>query len=930
MPKKLLSFALLFVTAAVTGNALAHSGDEPPMFVAPDGQDVGKCQDAAAPCRSISYALSRVGKGGEIRVAKGSYIVDKPEDLFYLVNGSIIIQGGYDARDFMRPAAGSSTMIGVPLGFAEAMSERGFHVIADRKAVDRDTAIAISQKLAVHESLKSSMPATPCSGGTANGLPCLDVDLLSHVAQADVSAQPGDAADVWGFMDLNTHREYAIVGYDIGTAIFDVTDAENPREVGFVAGQRTVWRDIKVFQFWNAAEDRWNAHAYITTDGQGVTDGLFVVDLSELPQRVSRLNYASDFLNAHNVYATSTDFGTGLTLSGAQPTIVVAGSNNNSGPYRAYTVANPSSPQFEAMPGSGRSDYMHDAASMIITDSRKDTQCVNATSYCELLFDFNELTFDIWDITDSSDPVRLSRTNYPNVAYVHSGWWSEDKQFLFVHDELDEADFGLPTTLRVYSLADLTAPASAGSGYLGPTTAIDHNGFVRGNRYYMSNYTRGLTVLDITDAANPTLAGRIDTFPGSDAVGFAGAWGAYPFFPSGNIAISDINTGLYMVADQTLDVQQGKLAFSAASFGAAEGSQAQLTVSRLGGSTGAVDVAVEIVPVTGDNTDVSVTNPVLSWADGDSADKIIAIDLPGDADADLERVLVKLVAPTGGATLDTGAGMASLYINEPGAIAEIAFSDTAISTAERGFAMAVAVIERTGSAVGAASVDFAVTGGDATAGVDFQGATSGVVNWADGDADPKWIEFPVVDDGSGVADEFFDLTLSNASGANIGSQATLRITIADGTGINNAPNAVAGANQRVSSGASVTLNGSASNDPEGDTLTYQWTQVSGTAVTLSGATSASATFTAPTVTSDTLLQFSLTVSDGQSQDTAQTAVTVQRAATNGNNNNGGGGGGSLSWVLIALLSALLVKRVLLDNRLLAVRARRDNIDRDPR
>jgi hypothetical protein len=41
------------------------------------------------------------------------------------------------------------------------------------------------------------------------------------------------------------------------------------------------------------------------------------------------------------------------------------------------------------MPGSGGNDYMHDAASMIITDSRKDTQCVNATSYCELLFDFN-------------------------------------------------------------------------------------------------------------------------------------------------------------------------------------------------------------------------------------------------------------------------------------------------------------------------------------------------------------------------------------------------------------------------------------------------------------------------------------------------------------------------------------------------------------
>ena len=38
----------------------------------------------------------------------------------------------------------------------------------------------------------------------------------------------------------------------------------------------------------------------------------------------------------------------------------------------------------------------------------------------------NESTVDIWDITDTAAPVRLSRTGYPNAAYVHSGWWSED------------------------------------------------------------------------------------------------------------------------------------------------------------------------------------------------------------------------------------------------------------------------------------------------------------------------------------------------------------------------------------------------------------------------------------------------------------------------------------------------------------------------
>ena len=122
-------------------------------------------------------------------------------------------------------------------------------------------------------------------------------------------------------------------------------------------------------------------------------------------------------------------------------------------------------------------------------------------------------------------------------------------------------------------------------------------------------------------------------------------------------------------------------------------------------------------------------------------------------------------------------------------------------------------------------------------------------------------------------------------------------------GSNDAPIAVAGANQTVNSGAAVTLNGSASNDPDGDALSYQWTQTSGTAVTIANASSASASFTAPTVNSDQLLQFQLGVSDGALADVASTAVTVRRAA---GNNAKKGGSGSLDWLLLAalLLAAL--------------------------
>ena len=76
---------------------------------------------------------------------------------------------------------------------------------------------------------------------------------------------------------------------------------------------------------------------------------------------------------------------------------------------------------------------------------------------------------------------------------------------------------------------------------------------------------------------------------------------------------------------------------------------------------------------------------------------------------------------------------------------------------------------------------------------------------------------------------------------------------------------------------SVTLDGSGSSDPDGDALTFAWTQTAGPNVTLSNATAASPTFTAPTLTSNTpvTLTFQLTVNDGTVDSVADTVdITV--------------------------------------------------------
>jgi len=762
------------IALILSGDAISHGDTEKPLFVAENGLDEGLCLDQANPCASIAYALQRSGKGGQIRVSEGTYEIEKVEDLFHMVSGVVEVVGGYRKAGKATFLPTEATILtGVPAEYRQELQGRGFKIITDRKGLDSEKTAKTESFMQMHQQLKSSIPFTPCTGGSAAGLPCDQVDLLSHVGFADISAIPTAGADVWGFVDLNTGREYAIAGFNNGTGVFDVTDATNPREVGFIDGEDEIWRDIKVYQRFDVAADRWRAYAYVTTDGQ-TNDGLFVIDMSGLPHSITRVAYNADIANAHNVYATNTDYGTGISITGDAPTLIVAGSNNGNGVYRSYALTNPASPAFIA--GGMGTGYMHDASSMIITDARKDTQCAVAGIYCEVLLDFNEDTFEIWDVTNSSSPQQLSSTPYLNFGYVHSGWWSEDKQYIFVHDELDERRSALPTTLRVFSIADLTQPVLA-STWSGPTNAIDHNGFVRGNRYYMSNYTRGLTILDSTDPTNLVAVGRLDTYPMSDGTMFNGAWGAYPFFHSGNIAISDIDSGFYMAADMTRDVPQGSLSFAAASAAAVEGQQSLLAVQRNGGTAGSVSVDYEIVHATADANDYVVTSGILNWANGDSASKTIDITAQNDgANEGIERLLVRLISPGGGATLGNGS-IASLYISDPGAPSTINFADTAIETTEDGFATLVGVLQRKGNAVGAASVDFSMAAGDATSGADFQGATSGTVSWADGDADPKSIEFTVVDDGLQENNEFFQIALNNPIGATISGSATLTATI---------------------------------------------------------------------------------------------------------------------------------------------------------
>jgi choice-of-anchor B domain-containing protein len=166
----------------------------------------------------------------------------------------------------------------------------------------------------------------------------------------------------------------------------------------------------------------------------------------------------------------------------------------------------------------------------------------------EIFLGSNEDEVVFVDVTDKSNPILISDISYTNVSYTHQGWLTEDQRYFFLGDETDELGSGFDTKTIIFDLEDLDNPIIH-QEYFGPTEAIDHNGYIKGDIFYLSNYTAGIRILDISGIGNEEVneVGFFDTYPENDGTNFNGIWSNYPYFESGNIVISDINRGFFLI-----------------------------------------------------------------------------------------------------------------------------------------------------------------------------------------------------------------------------------------------------------------------------------------------------------------------------------------------------------------------------------------------
>ena len=373
----------------------------------------------------------------------------------------------------------------------------------------------------------------PCENGMADVYPCNGYDLMSYLSLQDLTPEGvnnGSIAgnDSWGWTDPTTNKEYALVGLNSHAAFVDISEPSLPVLLGVLptATVNSSWRDIKVYQ----------NHAFIVSEANG--HGMQVFDLTRLrnvitpPETFTADTHFTDFGKAHNIFINET-FGYAY----------VVGTSRN-GPFFGgalfINIQNPTLPVSEG--GFAAGGYSHDV--QVINYFGPDADYNGK----EILVGSNENEIVIADVTNKANPITISTIAYSNIGYTHQGWFTEDLNHFIVGDELDERDFGNNTRTLVFDLSDLDNPVYD-FDYLGPTRAIDHNGYVNGNDYFLANYRAGVRVLDLSQIASNIITeiGFFDTYPENDNAAFDGVWNVYPFFQSENIVISDIDRGLFIV-----------------------------------------------------------------------------------------------------------------------------------------------------------------------------------------------------------------------------------------------------------------------------------------------------------------------------------------------------------------------------------------------
>lgn len=310
-------------------------------------------------------------------------------------------------------------------------------------------------------------------------------------------------SNIWGYAAGG--KEYALVGAKNGMIVMDVTNPAAPVQIVQIAGASSQWREIKTYL----------NYAYITTEGGG---GLQIVDLSPLPSpSLPVYTYTGGGTTPavlNTIHALQVDEAKGF--------LYLYGSNLVGGRACVFDLnPNPAAPVYKGY--YNPVGYAHDG------------YVNNDTMFAAHIYAGQVSFVDMTVKTGANNQIGVTLTApvITPLAFSHNTWRYGNT--LFTTDEKPNS------ALVSYDISDLSNITLLDQIQSNPgSNSIVHNTYIRNGYAITSWYVDGFTIVDVSRPANMVQVGNYDTYTNS-GTGFNGAWGVYPFLPSGNILISNIS-----------------------------------------------------------------------------------------------------------------------------------------------------------------------------------------------------------------------------------------------------------------------------------------------------------------------------------------------------------------------------------------------------
>ncbi|KAF2402953.1 hypothetical protein EJ06DRAFT_554504 [Trichodelitschia bisporula] len=409
---------------------------------------------------------------------------------------------------------------------------------------------------------KEISSVVPCVNGLAVASPgdamvtfkCKNMDLYNFKSHADLGSKTGQGSSSWGWTSPEG-REFVAIGQADGTAFVEINKEGKMLYLGRLAqypdAKPAVWREIRGFK------------DYVAIGSEAEKHGIQIFDMKKL----LKVDPASPviFDNLKDLTGHYKDLPVGRThnvVSNPESNFIYSvGAVPRNDTCRSGIIAinmtDVANPTFS---GCASADgYVHDAQCLIYRGP--DSRYLGH----EICYGYNENKMTIYDFTEKTAPVIVSRTSYEGASYTHQGWVLDpnNQEWLLMDDEYDEvngegpAEDGYAVTY-IWNISNLQQPKQ--TGYFRSTAhSIDHNMYVHEGFAYQSNYGAGLRILDVRSIPSDPTGGGVtevgffDIYPeddkaeGGGVTEFVGTWSSYSYFKSGYIFVNSIERGAWVL-----------------------------------------------------------------------------------------------------------------------------------------------------------------------------------------------------------------------------------------------------------------------------------------------------------------------------------------------------------------------------------------------